>query len=185
LDAPCSGENLRASERRRSRPVSDRDRQLLQRQQIRLLTSAFQALKPGGQLVYATCSLAPEENEAVLDALLKLYPRQAAIETVDHLGISAPGLTSFNELEFQAEMYRAVRLWPHMYDTSGFFAALISKRDSVSVKVHAPPACSLAEAGLKLISKKEQAGVVSYLLQTYGFDLGALIEQQALVLARR
>ena len=79
LDAPCSGEALRTAERRKGRPVSDRERQALHRRQVQLLTSAFQALKPGGQLVYATCSLHPLEDEAVLDALLGAFPHQAVI----------------------------------------------------------------------------------------------------------
>jgi len=186
LDAPCSGESLRTAERRRSRPVSAKGRQALHQRQVSLLTSAFQALNPGGQVVYATCTLAPEEDEAVLDALLSSYPHQAAIEAVDHvLAIPAPGLRSDGEREFHAEVRRAIRLWPHLYDTCGFFAALISKRGPVSVQPHSPPRRPLAETGFKMMTRQERAELLDHLLQAYGFDLGAIVEQQGLVLWKR
>ncbi len=183
LDAPCSGESLRTAERRRARPVSARERQALRQRQLDLLVGAFQALKPGGEAVYATCSLAPEEDEAVLDALLNLYPRQATIETVDHLlPMPAPALASDGDRVFQPQIGRAVRLWPHLYDTSGFFAALICKQDSVAVQLSSPPARSLESAGFARMSQREMMSVCDHLLQVYGFDFGAVIERQALTL---
>jgi 16S rRNA (cytosine1407-C5)-methyltransferase len=186
LDAPCSGENLRVAERRKSRFVSTKERQRLYNRQVGLLTSAFQAVKPGGEIVYATCTLAPQEDEAVLDALLSLYPREATIESVDHvLPIPAPGLLSDGERQFSVEIRSAVRLWPHLYDTSGFFAAKIGKRDSVSVQRHVPPRQSLPEAGLNAMSCQEQVGVVNYLLDAYGFNLADVVEKQSLTFWKR
>ncbi len=182
LDAPCSGESLRTAERRKSQPVSAKRRKTLQQQQIRLLTSAFKALKVGGQLVYATCSLHPDENEAVLDALLNLYPRQATIEATKH---PAPGLTSHKTRAFHPQIRHAVRLWPHLYDTSGFFAALIRKQGPVSVQAQPAPQRPLGEAGFFALNRQEQAGVLKRLLQDYGFDLGAILERQSLALIKR
>ena len=133
LDAPCSGESLRTAERRKTRFVSQTERLQLQRRQIKLLESALQAVKPGGQVVYSTCTLAPEEDEAVLDALLDRYPQQIAIESVDRLlPTPAPGLTHDGHHAFHPDVSKAVRLWPQLYDTSGFFAALIRKRDVIA-----------------------------------------------------
>ncbi|HLF28121.1 MAG TPA: NOL1/NOP2/sun family putative RNA methylase [Anaerolineae bacterium] len=186
LDAPCSGESLRTAERRKTRPVSAKERQQLQRRQIQLLTSAFHAVKPSGQVVYATCTLAPEEDEAVLDALLRLYPRQAVIEPVDQvLPTPAPGLISDGEHEFDARLHHAARLWPHRYDTSGFFAALIRKREAVPVEAQTPPARTLAQAGLERLSQREESEIIEQMRQAYGFDLHNLIERQALTLWAR
>jgi 16S rRNA (cytosine1407-C5)-methyltransferase len=183
LDAPCSGESLRTAARRRTRPVSDKERQALHQRQLELLASALRAVKPGGEVVYATCSLAPEEDEAVLDALLSLYPQQVTIEAVDHiLPIPAPALASDEERMFHPEVRRAVRLWPHLYDTSGFFAALIRKRDSIAGSSDHPPARPLAEAGFAPLSQREAAGVFDALLLTYGFDLQVVVECQRLAL---
>jgi 16S rRNA (cytosine1407-C5)-methyltransferase len=183
LDAPCSGESLRTAERRKMQPVSANERRSLHWRQVELLVSAFQALKPGGEVVYATCSLAPDEDEAVLDAFLTLYPHQATIETVDRLlPTSAPALASAGARAFHPQVRRAVRLWPHLYDTSGFFAALIRKQDSVDVRPSSPPARSLESAGFVRMGRRETASVCDHLLQVYGFDFGAVVERQALAL---
>ena len=194
LDAPCSGESLRTDERRKTRFVSTKERLQLQHRQIKLLTSAFQAVKPGGQIVYATCTLAPEEDEAVIDALLKQHPHQATIEAVDHiLPLPAPALTNEGEREFEREIGKAVRLWPHLYDTSGFFAALIRKCDSIEspsfggigVESTMPPVRSLAQAGFAPMTSQQQHEVIDYLNETYGFDLSVVIDLQRLELWRR
>jgi len=119
----------------------------------------------------------------VLDALLNLYPRQATIETVDHLlPRPAPALVSDGERAFNPQVRRAVRLWPHLYDTSGFFAALIRKHDSVDAQPVPPPARSLESAGFTRVSRRETASVCDHLLQDYGFDFETVIERQALTL---
>jgi 16S rRNA (cytosine1407-C5)-methyltransferase len=183
LDAPCSGESLRTAERRRARPVSTRERQALRQRQLKLLVSALQTLRPGGEVVYATCTLAPEEDESVLDALLGLYPQRVTVEAVDRvLPIPAPALASDEGCVFHPDVRRAVRLWPHLYDTSGFFAALIRKRDSTAVQSRHPPVRSLEDAGLTRLNRREEAGVFDRLLQAYGFDFAAVAGRQGLTL---
>ena len=186
LDAPCSGDSLRTAERRKTRPVSDKERGQLHHRQVRLLTSAFQALKPGGQVVYATCTLAPEEDEAVVDALLREFPRQAEVEAVDHvLAVPAPGLIVDGERRFNAQVQQAVRLWPHLYDTSGFFAARIRKRDAVPITSQPPPARSLEDAGYSPLPRSEQSRISRRWLDSFDFDLEVVAERQALTLWRR
>jgi 16S rRNA (cytosine1407-C5)-methyltransferase len=186
LDAPCSGESLRTAERRRTRTVSVKERQQLQRRQVRLLDAAFQALRPGGQLVYATCSLSPDEDEAVLDGLLRLYPAQAVVESVERvLPIPAPGLAADGERVFDPQVRRAVRLWPHLYDTSGFFAALVGKRGSAAGRPQPPPVSPLTDWGFAPLRREEEAGIYARLLDGYGFDLAAVVEEQGLALWRR
>jgi len=153
LDAPCSGESLRTAERRKTRFVSQTERLQLQRRQIKLLESAIRAVKPGGQVVYSTCTLAPEEDEAVLDALLDRHPQQIALESVERLlPVPAPGLTNDGNQVFHSDVSKAVRLWPQLYDTSGFFAALIRKRDTITSEPAAPPERSLKRAGFAALS---------------------------------
>jgi 16S rRNA (cytosine1407-C5)-methyltransferase len=67
LDAPCSMQNLRDTEKHPVRPISENELLRLAERQKRLIESAFRAVKVGGQVVYATCTLNPEEDEAVLD----------------------------------------------------------------------------------------------------------------------
>lgn len=96
--------------------------------QISILRKAIQRCKPGGRIVYSTCTYAPEENEAVVDTLLRdeslrvrLLP--AAIEGVR----GAPGLREWQGRSFAPELERTLRLYPHLNDTGGFYIALFEK----------------------------------------------------------
>ena len=70
LDAPCSMENLHPGDKNK-REIKPAERGRLAQRQVQLLLSALQACKPGGQVVYSTCTLAPEEDEGVLDTVLQ------------------------------------------------------------------------------------------------------------------
>jgi 16S rRNA (cytosine967-C5)-methyltransferase len=90
--------------------------------QTAILAGAARLLKPGGRLVYATCSLLAQENEAVCEAFSLAHPgfekRDASVLLRD-LGVSAAeSLTSAGNL----------RLWPHLHATDGFFAAIWHKQ---------------------------------------------------------
>ena len=86
-----------------------------------ILTRAIQATKPGGVVVYSTCTFAPEENEAVLDHALteehcRLVDYEVGLET-------SPGLTEWEGTEFHESVRKAKRVYPHQNDTGGFFCA--------------------------------------------------------------
>jgi 16S rRNA (cytosine1407-C5)-methyltransferase len=141
-------------------------------------------VKTGGQIVYATCTLAPEEDEVVVDALLKAYPHAAAIESVENL-VTAPALTHDGDLQFDASVPYAVRLWPHLYDTSGFFAALIRKHDAIEGTTTLPPQRTLKQAGFESITASQEQAVFDTLLDRYGFQLRSILERQQLKLFAR
>lgn len=174
LDAPCSGDTLRATTGRKTRTVSDTERAQLCTRQETLLLSAFQALKPGGEIVYATCTMAPEEDEAVIDGLLRQFPGGAEIVRVDRLR-DAPGLITDGARNFAPQTRHAIRLWPHLYRTSGFFAALIRKTESVPVASEPPPLRQWQDGGLLRLRDDAAAQIVNTLHDGYGFDADALI----------
>ncbi len=179
LDAPCSGDTLRAEKGRKHRAVSDKEQQQLCQRQIALLVSGFQTLKVGGELVYATCTLAPEENEGVLSELLRRYPHQARIEAIDHLPVARSGLI---DTAYHPDTARAIRLWPHHFQTSGFFAARLRKIDVVPIMTN--DSVPMVDSLMVLDSRRERQ-IVDELLQVYGFDLRAVIAQHDLVLYER
>jgi len=86
-----------------------------------VLRRAVQATRPGGTVVYSTCTFAPEENEAVLDYVLA----EEACELVDvDLPLeSVPGVTEWAGEAFDESVRRARRIYPHHNDTGGFFCA--------------------------------------------------------------
>lgn len=187
LDAPCSMQGLRSSAARPMRPISEKEQGALAQRQMRLLESALRAARLGGQVVYSTCTLAPEENEAVLDALLKRYP--AAFEIVDlsgQLPAPAPALASDGRQVFEPSVTGAARLWPQRFGTSGFFAALLHKQAPLGPAAGvAAPQRPLERSGFEPLSRAQAQALAEDLLSAYAFDLPAVLDAHALSLWRR
>ena len=186
LDAPCSMHNLRGSDSHPVRPISDKERASLALRQAHLLASAFMAVKVGGQVVYSTCTLAPEEDEDVLQALLDRFPGAVRVENVyQRLPVPAPGLASAGARTFDPQVQHAVRLWPHLYDSSGFFAVLITKLDSLDLPAQPPPYRALEKNGLEGLSGREENTLERQLNDEMGYDLSSSLEQHDLSLWKR
>ncbi|BCX89530.1 tRNA (cytosine49-C5)-methyltransferase [Methylomarinovum tepidoasis] len=134
VDAPCSSESRFRSEDPQSH-AHWHERKIAEcsRKQKRLLLSAFQALKPGGRLLYCTCAFAPEENEMVVDALLLRHP-EAEIVPFQLPGVAQqPGLTRWQGKTLAASLKEALRILPdRIYD--GFFLCLVTKGRGVGAK---------------------------------------------------
>jgi 16S rRNA (cytosine967-C5)-methyltransferase len=114
VDAPCSGTGtLRHNPEIRWR-ISAEDLQDLASRQKQLLFNAARVVKPGGRLVYSTCSLEPEEDEQVVAAFLEM--------TDDF----EP--TSLEVKEGLRTMAGTARTWPHRDDTEGFFIAAFNRK---------------------------------------------------------
>jgi NOL1/NOP2/sun family putative RNA methylase len=127
VDAPCSceGTSRRAMDRSgRDRPPYHR----FQRKQILLLSQAVRRCRVGGRIVYSTCTYAPEENEAVVDAVLKQFDGRLRILPFAVEGLrTTEGLTEWDRTTFLPDLAAARRIWPHHNDTGGFFIALLER----------------------------------------------------------
>ena len=179
LDAPCSMQGLRSSEAHPLRPLSSKERSALAQRQLNLLESALRALRPGGQVVYSTCTLEPEEDEGVLDGLLKRFPGQVQIDPLDaRLPLPAPGLAEAEGRIYAGAVQQAARLWPHRYHTAGFFAARLTKLQPTLEAALPYPARALAQANWFPLNRREQAGLQAFLLDSYGLDLSGHLEEQ-------
>jgi len=141
------------------------------------------ALKPGGQVVYSTCTLAPEEDEAVLDEILRRFPNAVEVEGLEsRLSAPAPALAQAYGQEFDPQVVRAARLWPHRFHTSGFFAALIRKTAAVDFPSDAPPYRPLALVGQKPLTGAAKRDVHLLFEQQFGLPLGLTLSEYRLEL---
>ncbi len=123
LDAPCSSEAHIDGEvtwwnMRRVRKFA--------KLQKELILSAYQSLKPGGQMIYATCTFAPEENEAVIDFLLQHYPKAQIKEIDTPFENKMAGITQWEDKRFDPRVAKGLRILPKGA-FSGFFMTKIAK----------------------------------------------------------
>jgi NOL1/NOP2/sun family putative RNA methylase len=89
-----------------------------------ILRRAVQATRPGGTVVYSTCTFAPEENEAVLDHVLA--EEDCEVVPVDLPVESTHGVTEWQEETYDEQVRHAHRIYPHHNDTGGFFCAKLA-----------------------------------------------------------
>ena len=174
LDAPCSMQGLRTAETHPSRPVTGKESRQLSRRQQSMLASAIRALRVGGEVVYSTCTLMPEEDEVVVDNILRQFPGVVEITNAQRvLPYPAPGLVDFPGLAFPSVMQYSVRLWPHRYHTAGFFACHLHKTATYTAPNSPPPVRSLEKAGYHQLTPREEVDFCRQYLDLYGFDLAA------------
>ena len=118
VDAPCSGfGTLRRNPDLKWRHGEGAIAELAAKQ-ARILGAAARLLKPGGRLIYATCSVLAEENETVADRFASEHPEFAALSCTELLSAQRIVLATGERL----------RLWPHRHGTDGFFAAAFERR---------------------------------------------------------
>jgi len=125
VDAPCSAEGTarRHPPLRRRAPLGVIRR--MASLQKKILSHAIKLVRPGGIVVYSTCTIAPEENEAVVkyvleQGLAELLPWEPPVP-------HSPGLTSFAGQEYGPELKKAVRFYPHHFDSEGGFVAVLRR----------------------------------------------------------
>jgi len=127
VDAPCSAEGMINLRNPNSvRFWSEKRIEKFSTQQKQIITTAFDLLKKGGTMVYSTCTYAPEENERVLDHLLKSRKNAKLEEIQLKLDNFYPALTRWNREEYNKEIKKAVRIMPNRF-MEGFFVAKIKK----------------------------------------------------------
>ncbi|MFT4312170.1 MAG: NOL1/NOP2/sun family putative RNA methylase [Candidatus Woesearchaeota archaeon] len=119
LDAPCSGNYAIDPQWYSKRTLEDVQTQsLLQKE---LVEKAISVLKPGGILLYATCSLEIEENEHVIEWALSTLPVTLIQPQSPIVDIAKPGLTQLTKY--------CLRFWPTLTKTQGFFVAILQKNE--------------------------------------------------------
>ena len=122
LDVPCSGNYVTDKEWFSKRRIEDIEKNA-ERHRL-FLESGLNFLRKGGELVYATCSLEPEENELTIQWLLDNHPVE--LEKIE--GPGSPGLVEVFGETLSPEISKCRRFWPDETGTQGFFVARVRKK---------------------------------------------------------
>ncbi len=121
VDAPCTGlGTLRRNPDLKARQTVEGLAELNAKQRA-ILAAAATLVKPGGRLVYGTCSLLAEENEAIVEEFLAAHPEFRRVPVgpiLERQGVKLPGMGDY------------LHLYPHVHDTDGFFAAVMERQGS-------------------------------------------------------
>ena len=121
VDAPCSGEGMFRKEEAAVTDWSQETVEMCAARQAEILDNAAKLLKPGGRLVYSTCTFAPEEDEEAVAAFLACHP-EFAPEAVD-----APWFTPGPQATY--------RMWPHRLLGEGHFGAVLRKLEGEETEI--------------------------------------------------
>jgi 16S rRNA (cytosine967-C5)-methyltransferase len=127
VDAPCTGlGTLRRNPDLKWRQSLQGVEEMAVKQAA-ILQSAARMVKPGGRLVYATCSVLPQENEAIAEAFSAANPDWVALPVGEVLtGLKVADAQTLCSGGDAGQLY--LRLWPHRHGTDGFFAAVWQKK---------------------------------------------------------
>ena len=124
LDAPCSGTGVIHKDPTVKTNRTEKDFLVVSHLQRQLLLSAIDSLKVDGVVVYSTCSVMIDENEAVVDYALR--NRQVKLERIE-VSVGEEGLTTYQDKHFHPSMNLTKRFYPHVHNMDGFFVARLRK----------------------------------------------------------
>ena len=130
VDAPCSGLGIIQKKNEVGKWWSLERVNNLCEIQNKLLVSAIKMLKVGGELVYSTCSLTPEENELIINKILNKYP--VDVESVDMPIKHHKGLMEYQGVKLDNRLANAIRIFPWEVDSDGFFLIKLKKNDETN-----------------------------------------------------
>lgn len=127
VDAPCSGEGTLRGSPKTFLMWNIKTVNYLSKVQKELFREAFKQLKIGGELLYSTCTHAPEENEEVVDAMLKEFKDSIEIIPINLPLKTRNGIIKWEEKEYDKKVELSQRLYPHDNNTEGFFVSKFKK----------------------------------------------------------
>lgn len=133
VDAPCSGEGMFRKNAEARKEWSLNQVALCAGRQDEILECAVRLLRPGGRLVYSTCTFAPEEDEGTVLRLLGKYPqfKVTAVQQFPGMAAGEPQWGCPKEAaEAEESLSRTIRLWPHKLEGEGHFLAVLEKAKS-------------------------------------------------------
>lgn len=127
IDAPCSGEGMFRKDKKMVKAWEEHGPEFFSKLQRSIITQAAAMLKPGGMILYSTCTFDPLENEKTVEYLLETCPEFKICEMEGYEGF-CEGIPKY--VENHSEEYRkTVRIFPHKMQGEGHYLALVKKGD--------------------------------------------------------
>lgn len=127
VDAPCSGEGMFRKNEQACEEWSPENVQVCAVRQQEILACAASMLRPGGRMVYSTCTFAPEENEGTISRFLEQHPQFHIVPVKKYPGM-ADGVAAWTKHP-AVEIGDTIRLFPHHLHGEGHFVAVLEKRE--------------------------------------------------------
>ncbi|MCZ7610231.1 MAG: RsmB/NOP family class I SAM-dependent RNA methyltransferase [Ignavibacterium sp.] len=170
VDAPCSGLGIIQKKGEVNKWWSLDHVQRLQQLQIRLLVSAIKMAKTGAEIVYSTCTLSVEENEMVIDKILEKYP--VKLEQVKLPVPTRQAFTEYENLKFNPELKKAVRVLPWEIDSDGFFLVKMIKTGETEINEREV----LRQTDYKIVGSNHKSikPYIDYVTDHFGVDKNIL-----------
>ena len=132
VDAPCSALGIVQKKGEVSNWWDVRKAETISDLQLRLLIAAIKMCKVGGEIVYSTCTLTLEENELVIDKILRKYPVE--LEEIKLPIQSHPGFSKIDGQDVSIHLNKTCRILPWEVESEGFFVCKLKKNDSTASK---------------------------------------------------
>ena len=127
VDAPCSGEGMFRKDKKMVRAWEEHGPEFFSKLQRSIITQAARMLKPGGMMLYSTCTFDPLENEGTIEYLLGEYPEFEIQEIAGYEGF-APGRPEVTKSK-DPDFAKTVRIFPHHMKGEGHYLALLKKSE--------------------------------------------------------
>jgi NOL1/NOP2/sun family putative RNA methylase len=128
IDAPCSGEGMFRKNPGMMKDWETYGPKHYSELQRSIVPNALRMLKPGGMLLYSTCTFSPEENEGSVKFMMDLDPDLEIVDIASHYEGFAPGRPELIE-DGMEDLKKCVRIWPHKMNGEGHFIALLRKKE--------------------------------------------------------
>lgn len=128
IDAPCSGEGMFRKDKKMVKAWEEHGPEFFSNIQKNIILQAARMLKPGGMMLYSTCTFDGRENERIIEHLMKAYPQFQILEIAPYSGF-CQGMPQCSENQ-NPELAKTVRIFPHRMKGEGHYLALLRKGEA-------------------------------------------------------
>lgn len=134
IDAPCSGEGMFRKDKKMMKAWEEHGPEFFSKLQRSIITQAAQMLRPGGMMLYSTCTFDPLENEGTIEYLLEQNPEFHILDMESYEGFchGLPEVTQSKDPMYE----KTVRIWPHKMHGEGHYLALLQKGEKEEKALH-------------------------------------------------